>query len=418
MALTEYPTLSYLEHSRSPTPSILLTTYLSISVLLGAAQTRTLWLASTTRIERELTEAFTAALAKSRWVRWDVKQHSPEETRRLFNLGAVLWLNRLFLTAYRKTLTLDNLYPLDLRMVSEPLQASLWRHATHMSRLRQKYGLAIALGRSMPIPLLLPPFLVSLLLDYLQDVQDVSSRNIGYGLIAATILVYVGLAFSGGLYWYLQERKAVEEKLSATTHSGALTLMSADIKRVIFGDINLHEVWANIVQLGLVCCLLFRELGPAAVAPWFMRVNKLKTASKSRSVIISAAIIVNLLLCILPMVTFIFASRRLDITAIFTVISCILFLEAPLSMPLQMMLAIITSSMCLERIQNFLYTESRVDFRVLSLDPFGDVSENNPSDNSNSAHTTGLATTISDGGFGWEIGKASLSRIDLQIPMA
>lgn len=300
--------VSYLEHSRSPRPSIFLNAYLFLTILLDIAQTRTLWLASSNLDEITFSRLFTTAVAakavlillesqhKSRWVQWDVKEHSPEETSGLFSLGAFVWLNRLFLRGYSKILTLDDLFPLDQNMRSEALQAKLTRYIEASPRRGQKHGLTKALTKALAVPLLLPigpriamtafqfcqPFLISTLLNYLQQPAEDTSPNLGYGLIGATILIYSGIATSGAFYWYFQERamcmargalagvvyqKTVEARVSAADDSAALTLMSSDVERILRGCLALHEFWANTVEVGLASWLLSREIGVASVAP-------------------------------------------------------------------------------------------------------------------------------------------------------
>jgi ATP-binding cassette subfamily C (CFTR/MRP) protein 1 len=306
--------LSYLEHSRSPRPSHLLTAYLALTILFDVAQTRTLWLASPrTSAEIAFSRLFTAALAtkavlvvlesghKSRWIRWadsNVKgeaDHSPEETSGLFDLGAFSWLNRLFLRGYRKVMTIDDLYPVDRSMASETLHARL---VDALGTPGQEFGLAKGMARALAIPLLLPvaprvamgafqfcqPFLIDTLLQYLQQQpgSQTSHHSIGYGLIGATILIYSGIGVSQAFHWYYQERamymvrgalagaiykKTTEAKVSATDDKAALTLMSTDVERVIQGFTSMHEFWANTIQVGLACWLLSKQIGAAFIAP-------------------------------------------------------------------------------------------------------------------------------------------------------
>lgn len=299
--------LSYLEHSRSPRPAIVLNAYLFLTILLDITQTRTLWLASVSSDEIAYSRLFTTTVAvkalliilesqhKTRWLRWDTKEHSPEETSGLYRLGAFAWLNKLFLMGYRRTLTLDDLYPLDKAMASNVLQAKLPNFNLEGPK-NSKNGLAMATAKTLAVPLLLPvgprvaliafqfcqPFLLNSLLSYLQTSPEQSSRNHGYGLIGAAALIYIGIAISGALYWYLQERamymvrgllagavyrKMLEAKLSAADDSAALTLMSADIERIIRGLLSMHELWADIIEVALASWLLSRQIGVSVVAP-------------------------------------------------------------------------------------------------------------------------------------------------------
>lgn len=118
--------LSRLEHIRSPHPSMLLSIFLSLPLVLDIAQCRTLWLASHNTTENIFCRLCTGAVVikavcfaletqhKSKWMRWnDSKQHSPEDWSGFYVLGIFSWLNALLLTGYRKTLTLTDLFPLD-----------------------------------------------------------------------------------------------------------------------------------------------------------------------------------------------------------------------------------------------------------------------------------------------------------------
>jgi ABC-type multidrug transport system fused ATPase/permease subunit len=298
-----------MEHSRALRPSILLNAYLFITLLFDISQVRTLWLVSSNADEIAFTRIFTCGVAvkallivlesqaKARWiVRWDVKEHSPEETTGLYGLGAYFWLNRLLLRGYRKVLEIPDLFPLDQNMAAETLHVKLAHHIDVSTFKGRKHGLVRSLAKALAVPLLLPvaprialgafqfcqPFLIETLLRYLELPSDESSKNIGYGLIGATVLIYVGIAASGAFYWYFQERamymargllakaiflKTMESKLTASGDSAALTLMSTDIERVIVGCLGVHEFWANAIEIAIACWLLSRQIGPAFVAP-------------------------------------------------------------------------------------------------------------------------------------------------------
>ncbi|TVY83913.1 ABC transporter FUM19 [Lachnellula suecica] len=301
-------TLSLLEHSRSPRPSILLNLYFLLTLLFDITQVRTLWLASGNSNEITFSRICTAAIVlksvlillesrrKSKWIQWEVGKHSPEEMSGIFGLGAFLWLNRLFSNGYKKIITIDDLFPLDQSMATEALQLKLMENLKTYQSKGRGFGLAKALARTLAISLLLPigprvaligfkfcqPFLINTLLNYLQQPVDKSSKDIGYGLIGATILIYSGMAISTAFYWYFHERslcmsrgslagaiykKTTEVKISAASDSATLTLMSTDVERIRLGFLNLHEFWANTIESVLGIWLLQRQLGTAFVAP-------------------------------------------------------------------------------------------------------------------------------------------------------
>jgi ATP-binding cassette subfamily C (CFTR/MRP) protein 1 len=62
-------------------------------------------------------------------------------------------------------------------------------------------------------------------------------------------------------------QKATELNISDVDISTSVTLMSTDTERVIRGLIDLHEFWANIVQVAVGTWLVSIELGLACIAP-------------------------------------------------------------------------------------------------------------------------------------------------------
>ncbi len=62
-------------------------------------------------------------------------------------------------------------------------------------------------------------------------------------------------------------RKTADLSITAVDPAASLTLMSADIERIVSGWQFMHEIWANIVEIALAIWLLERELGVACVIP-------------------------------------------------------------------------------------------------------------------------------------------------------
>ncbi|RAK98819.1 putative ABC multidrug transporter [Aspergillus ibericus CBS 121593] len=299
-------TLSVLDHSRSPRPSVLLNSYLFLTLLLDAAQTRTLFLSSNDKPELTYCSIFSAALAlkigillleaqqKSKWVSWDEKKHSPEETSGIFSLGVFFWLNNMFLMGYRKVLTIEDLYPLDSSFDAEALHEEFSRHMDYFKLKGDKYGLLKVLVRTLKVPLLLPvlprlarlaftfsqPLFLEKLLDYLS--QPRLDPNVGYGFIGASLLIYSGLAISWAFTWYFQHRmrtmtrsilvteiynKATKARIGSGDDTAVLTLMSTDMERITVGIRSLHELWASVIQAALAGWMLYDRLGVVFVAP-------------------------------------------------------------------------------------------------------------------------------------------------------
>lgn len=62
-------------------------------------------------------------------------------------------------------------------------------------------------------------------------------------------------------------RRTLELSSSALAESEAVTLMSADVERIVTGLRQVHELWASFVEIALAIWLLYRELRVAAFAP-------------------------------------------------------------------------------------------------------------------------------------------------------
>lgn len=219
-------TLSFLDHSKSPRPSVLLSSYLFLTLLLDTAQARTLFLSSDDRAEFTYSTIFVTtvgikvalllleACQKTKWVTWNEKEHSPEETSGVFSLSVYFWLNRMFLRGYRSILSLDDLYPLDSSFGAKRLHDKFAKNMNYSKLKGDKFGLLKVLIRTLRVPLLLPvaprlallvftlcqPLFIERLLNYLS--QSKLDPNVGYGLIGASLLIYAGIAVSTAFYWY------------------------------------------------------------------------------------------------------------------------------------------------------------------------------------------------------------------------
>ncbi|CAI7637408.1 unnamed protein product [Penicillium discolor] len=299
-------TLSVVDHSKSPRPSVLLSSYLFLTLFLDVAQARTLFLSSDGKPELTYSSIFVTAIAlktgillleaqqKSRWIGWDEKEHSPEETSGIFSLGVFFWLNKMFLVGYGKVMTIGDLYPLDSSFNARPLHDKFLKNMDYSKLKGDRFGLVKVLIRTLKVPLLLPipprlallcftfcqPLFLEKLLDYLSKAE--LDTNVGYGFIGASLLIYSGLAISSGFYWYFHHRmrtmsksilateifiKATEARIGTGDDSAAVTLMSTDMERIDTGLRNLHETWASIVQAALAGWMLYIRIGVPFVVP-------------------------------------------------------------------------------------------------------------------------------------------------------
>ncbi|KUI69854.1 Multidrug resistance-associated protein 1 [Cytospora mali] len=511
-------TLSFLEHARSPRPSILLNSYLFLTILLDIVQTRTLWLASTTKDEFAITRVNTAALVlktaiaflesqhKDRWIKLNLKAHSPEETTGIYGLGAYVWLNKLFLTGYSKVLRMDDLYPLDSSMTAEALEARLSSFMKNPKLRGQKFGLGRALGNTLAVALLTPvgpriafigftfcqPFLINSTLSYLEEPSTTRNLNIGYGLIGATIIIFTGMALSNALYWYFHERsmwmargalasaiyrKTTEAKIGISDDSAAITLMSTDVEKIRQGMLMMHEFWANTIEAAIASFLLYRYLGIAFVAPilvivvcvllaagvasftsnrqkeWMdkiqarvgmtanvianmkslrisglalpiesmvqnLRLEELRVGSRFRMVLTYSVVIAFAPFFISPVLTFAWTSTTLDVTTMFTSYSYLVLLCNPLTSLFQCIPQVLAASACLSRIQAFLESDPREDYRNSSETQHRSFEEKPLPDlaDTNGHAKTNPVVSICKGSFGWTEGDPTLDNIDVTIP--
>ncbi|KAF5855853.1 hypothetical protein ETB97_008317 [Aspergillus alliaceus] len=298
-------TVSVVDHSRSPRPSMLLNSYLFLTLLLDIVRARTLFLSSGHGSEIVYSSIFCASVGlktaillleacqKARWVTWDATKHSPEETSGIFSLGVFFWLNKLFLTGYRHTFTIETLYPLDSSFDAQALHEEFAKKMDYTKLKGDKFALLKVLVRTLWVQLLLPipprvaliafyicqPLFIESLVTYLSHSEP--APNVGYGLIGAAILIYSGIGISYALYWYCHHRlrtmvrsilvtetfkAATRVRLGSGDDSAALTLMSTDMERIRMGLRFVHETWASMIQAGLAAWMLYRQLGVVFVA--------------------------------------------------------------------------------------------------------------------------------------------------------
>lgn len=158
------------------------------------------------------------------------QERCPEERAGILNRGVFAWLNALFFKGYKGRLNFDDLHPIDGALSSHVLSKSLWTSwgsvskylipdAAHMRHFEAdfsdrdgKYDLVLSLFRCLMWPLLIQitprivlialkfsqPFLVQRVTEYVGSESAATDDDIGFGLIGAYGLVYIGLAVSSG----------------------------------------------------------------------------------------------------------------------------------------------------------------------------------------------------------------------------
>jgi ATP-binding cassette subfamily C (CFTR/MRP) protein 1 len=136
--------LSSLEHTRSASPSDTISVFVIISIILDVPQARTLWLRH--RSDTAVAATFTACLlikivilflearSKGPWLLPPYRSYAPEALANIFNRTVLWWLGPLFLLAYRKNISFEDLYAIDNSLLSESVE---YRFMQYWSRFRK-----------------------------------------------------------------------------------------------------------------------------------------------------------------------------------------------------------------------------------------------------------------------------------------
>jgi ATP-binding cassette subfamily C (CFTR/MRP) protein 1 len=229
-----FSVLSFFEHMRSIRPSWLLNIYLLLTVIFDIVRSRTYSLSPdlesiatvfTSRVAVELILAIIEARPKKRWLLPEFADSPPEAISGPYKRALFWWLNALFKKGYSESLSVDDFLHLDKHLQSDYLHhllGSSWdrRKLLHVrpmlcSRLTappvKRTGphslFAATLGRLMwPVLAVVPPrlmligfnfcqpFLINRAVTFSQDPVTSQTTNFGYGLIAAYVIVFVGIA--------------------------------------------------------------------------------------------------------------------------------------------------------------------------------------------------------------------------------
>ncbi|KAI1132171.1 multidrug resistance-like protein [Nemania abortiva] len=295
--------LSYTEHARSRRPSFILNAYLLASLLLDVAIVRSFWLSG---LPNTICSIFSASLAlkavllvmeaveKGRFLVIPNSGHrNPELTSGLYSRGLVWWMNPLLMDGFHCLLRPEDLYSLDSSMSADVLHKAFWR-AWYGVSPSTKHRLILSCLRALKWPLfktIVPrlfllaftisqPLALQRFLSFLLD--PTQSISVGYGLIGAYGLIYVGIALSSAFYEHQNSRtltmlrgvlvsaifsRSTELSTTDIDNSAAVTLMSTDVESINRAWREIHELWANIIQIPLAVWLLSIHIGFASVGP-------------------------------------------------------------------------------------------------------------------------------------------------------
>ena len=304
--------LSFAEHQRTLRPSLILNVWLFITLLFDIAQTRTLWLqgyqpaiaaVATASVVVKTILVVVEAIEKRNILRAKWKGAPPWELAGFYNKSFFLWLNPLFLKGYRSTLEVEELYTLDKHLTSEylyPRVKTAWEDVStrfphkllllYWDRFKWDFLCAVPPRLAYTGFTFCQPFLISRTVDFSSQPIDQASKNVGYGLIGAYFVVYVGIAVSMAQYQHWAYRsitmargglismlfaKTSLLKSSDVDPSSSITLMSADVERITNGWQTMHEIWASVIEIAIAVYLLERQLGAACAIPIAIAIGEL-----------------------------------------------------------------------------------------------------------------------------------------------
>ncbi|KAL4880341.1 P-loop containing nucleoside triphosphate hydrolase protein [Aspergillus karnatakaensis] len=178
---------SWFEHTRSIRPSLLISLFLFFSILLDLPRCRTLWMLSPSNA---IPAVFTCSLGlraialviesteKRKLLLADEKTVARVSTSGPLNHSVFYWLTSLFLSGYKHTLSLQDLFPLSSELKTENLAVGLekaWGNGSGMSSRgeMQLFAFARALIRSGRV----------LVLDEVASSLDDQTKKIINGLL-------------------------------------------------------------------------------------------------------------------------------------------------------------------------------------------------------------------------------------------
>ncbi|KAJ4396574.1 hypothetical protein N0V93_000795 [Gnomoniopsis smithogilvyi] len=291
--------LVWAEHRYSPSPSMTLSIYLSVTILLDLSIVRSLFLRSDLVALGGITagtlalKLFILALEEVPKKNSTGSKVSEEVSSGLWSRSVFWWLLTTFRKGFNSFLGIDDLSTLagDSQLHSPSLISRLG-HKWQLADKSARYCLACAAFRAFQsifwagvIPRLCftgfsfaQPFLINTIVNSLGASTHQDSHQVAGGLVGATALIYVGIALSKCHYTHCANRlivavrgglvalifdKAIALDASTAKDSAAVTLMSTDIDGIASALQKIHDIWASFIELGLAIFLLERQIGSA-----------------------------------------------------------------------------------------------------------------------------------------------------------
>ncbi|KAH8194053.1 hypothetical protein TruAng_011783 [Truncatella angustata] len=296
VAACGYWVLSLIEQKRSTKPSTPISLFLSANLIcdlaeLGLASRDTRrYVVATTTVLLDLVLLVVESLNKRKGLIESSTEESPEGSAGVLSRTFFWWINPILAIGYRKTLRDADVPSLDRALSS----ASLRKNAIMNWEKRGRPGTSTTLPRVLLHTLLTPfllvvppriflttfrysqPLLIREAIRYLGAIHQQEVSVDSFNIIAAAVIIYVGLAISGAVYQHRLNRLTVMTRgvlvsliHHKTLHAGSntlsegkvVTLMSNDVDSLIEAASMFHETWAQVVEVTIGIVLLASEVG-------------------------------------------------------------------------------------------------------------------------------------------------------------
>lgn len=113
---------------------------------------------------------------------------------------------------------------------------------------------------------------------YLRSSNNTLTLDIKIMMSQQQHLTYRAITMVRGALVSLIYKKASVLSIQDADPAASLTLMTADIERIVQGWQTMHEIWANATEIALAIVLLERQLGIACAVPIGVAICKLRPA--------------------------------------------------------------------------------------------------------------------------------------------
>ncbi|KAL7898266.1 multidrug resistance-associated protein [Trichoderma sp. SZMC 28014] len=227
------------------------------------------------------------------------RQHSPEETAGLLSSLLFWWLNGLLSRGNRSILRGSHLPALVKNMQAESLRRDILPSWDRRAKPETVLTLPKVLLKCLSVPFLsaiLPrlsllilrssqPILIEQAVRFVQGYTNGDGDNVGYWLVVAAVVVYLGQTFSASMYYHrlnklelmmrgclttLIYNKALTIGSNVSDAGRVITILSTDVDGAAEAGQMLHEAWAKLFELVIGVILLVREIKWLAPLPFII----------------------------------------------------------------------------------------------------------------------------------------------------